>query len=107
MFDEVLRSSSDSQAEVGESNPDIFYTDKSGHRNRECLSLGCDLLPIFADRTPIAIYRDFVQAFADCFNHLFGAFCHLHYTSSGQVRSGLGEFSTLMNISASHCQIRR
>ena len=26
--------------EVGEDNPDIFYTDKVGFRNRECLSLG-------------------------------------------------------------------
>ncbi len=26
--------------DVGEDNPDIFYTDKAGFRNRECLSLG-------------------------------------------------------------------
>lgn len=58
--------------EIGEKNPDIFYTDKQGYRNRECLSLGCDEVPLFWGRTPVDIYRDFVDAFADKFQHLFG-----------------------------------
>lgn len=59
-------------AEVGDSNPEIFYTDKSGYRNRECLSLGCDEEPLFEGRSPIQMYQDFIQAFGDCFEHLFG-----------------------------------
>jgi beta-amylase len=58
--------------EVGERNPDVFYTDKAGHRNRECLSLGCDEQSLFWGRAPVHMYRDFINAFADKFQHLFG-----------------------------------
>jgi hypothetical protein len=42
-------------------------------RNKECLSLGCDEVPLFWGRTPVDMYRDFVDAFADTFDYLFGA----------------------------------
>ena len=58
--------------DVGETNPDIFYTDKAGHRNRECLSLGCDDEPLFWGRTPVDMYADFVEAFVEKFQPLFG-----------------------------------
>ncbi|BAF27255.2 Os10g0565200 [Oryza sativa Japonica Group] len=35
------------------SNPDIVYTDRSGRRNPEYISLGCDTLPVLKGRTPI------------------------------------------------------
>jgi beta-amylase len=41
--------------EVGDSNPDIFYTDAGGWRNRECLSLGCFQQPVLFDRTPMQV----------------------------------------------------
>lgn len=49
--------------QVGEDHPDIFYTDASGTRNPECLSLGCDTEEVLMGRTPVAAYRDFVKAF--------------------------------------------
>lgn len=58
--------------EIGNTNPDIYYTDKSGHRNRECLSLGCDDQPLFWGRTPVDMYHDLIEAFADQFHPLFG-----------------------------------
>ena len=58
---------------VGERNPDVFFTDKAGVRNRECLSLGCDMQPLFHGRSPLAMYRDFIEAFADEFAYMFGA----------------------------------
>ncbi|MEW5318652.1 MAG: hypothetical protein WDW38_009858 [Sanguina aurantia] len=58
--------------DVGETNPDIYFTDKTGHRNRECLSLGCAEEALFSGRTPVEMYHDFVAAFADKFQHLFG-----------------------------------
>lgn len=41
-------------------------------RNKECLSLGCDEVPLFWGRTPVQMYRDFINAFADQFDYLFG-----------------------------------
>ena len=58
--------------DIGDKDPDIYYTDKSGHRNRECLSLGCDESPIFWGRTPVEMYGDFIEAFAQTFHPLFG-----------------------------------
>jgi len=59
-------------SEIGGSNPDIYYTDKQGYRNKECLSLGCDSEAFFLGRTPVDIYRDFISAFADTFDDLAG-----------------------------------
>ena len=78
---------------AGEEEPDMFYTDAAGHRNRECLSLGADeveCLPAAghaagagADagaasrpppmRTPVRAYADFVSAFATRFRSALAA----------------------------------
>lgn len=68
---------------VGEGHPDIFYTDASGHRNPECLSLGCDREPMLEGRTPVRAYTDFVRAF------LAAAEGYLGWTVS-EVTVGLG-----------------
>lgn len=60
--------------DVGESDPDIFYTDKQLNRNQECLSLGCDEVPLFFGRTPIEMYRDFAADFANTFHDLLGKY---------------------------------
>ena len=78
---------------AGEAEPDMFYTDAAGHRNKECLSLGADevdCLPAAKNadaddeeskrgtdetaspspapmRTPVRAYADFVSAFASRF----------------------------------------
>lgn len=51
--------------EVGESNPDIFYTNSSGIRNKECISLGVDNKPFFNGRTPIQMYSDYMKSFRE------------------------------------------
>ena len=53
--------------EVGGANEDVFYTDDQHHRNREYLSLGADLEPLFGGRTPVDMYGDFIGAFAERF----------------------------------------
>lgn len=63
--------------DVGEEEPGIFYTDRQGVINRECLSLGCDEVPLFNGKTPLKLYRDFVAAFADTFGSMFGTDCFL------------------------------
>jgi beta-amylase len=58
--------------DIGEQNPDVYYTDKVGHRNKECLSLGCDDVPLFWGRTPVEMYGDFIEAFVETFHPVFG-----------------------------------
>lgn len=59
--------------EAGERDPDIFFTDSSGYRNLECLSVGCDMHPVLpGGRTPLQARTDFISAFADEFRDMLG-----------------------------------
>lgn len=53
-------------------NPDLVYTDKTGRRNPEYLSLGCDNIPALKGRTPVQCYADFMRSFRDNFEELLG-----------------------------------
>ncbi|KAI3918589.1 hypothetical protein MKX01_041909 [Papaver californicum] len=53
-------------------NPDLVYTDKSGRRNPEYISLGCDSLPVLKGRTPIQVYSDFIRSFRETFSDYLG-----------------------------------
>lgn len=53
-------------------NPDLVYTDKSGRRNYEYLSLGCDTLPVLKGRSPVQAYSDFMRNFRDEFRDYLG-----------------------------------
>ncbi|EYU17858.1 hypothetical protein ABFS82_05G077200 [Erythranthe guttata] len=53
-------------------NPDLVYTDKSGRRNPEYISLGCDSLPVLRGRTPIQVYSDFMTSFRERFKAYLG-----------------------------------
>lgn len=55
-----------------EADPDLMYTDKAGRRNSEYISLGCDLLPVLAGRTPLQVYADFMREFRDEFQEFLG-----------------------------------
>jgi hypothetical protein len=64
------------RTQAGEREGDeIFYTDKRGGRDHECLSLGCDHAPVLDGRTPLQTYADFIGEFArQCqANDLWGA----------------------------------
>ncbi|KAF7823104.1 beta-amylase-like isoform X2 [Senna tora] len=39
--------------QIGESNPDVFYTNNKGKRNKEYLSIGVDDVAVFHGRTAI------------------------------------------------------
>lgn len=49
--------------DIGESDPDIFYTNRKGNRNKEYLTLGVDDKPLFEGRTAVEIYRDYMRSF--------------------------------------------
>ncbi|KAG6684302.1 hypothetical protein I3842_12G056000 [Carya illinoinensis] len=53
-------------------NPELVYTDRSGRRNPEYISLGCDSLPVLAGRTPIQVYSDYMRSFRDRFKDFLG-----------------------------------
>ncbi|KAH7833956.1 hypothetical protein Vadar_011365 [Vaccinium darrowii] len=53
-------------------NPDLVYTDRSGRRNPEYVSLGCDSLAVLRGRTPIQVYSDYMRSFRDRFQDYLG-----------------------------------
>ncbi|KAJ3693035.1 hypothetical protein LUZ60_012130 [Juncus effusus] len=58
-------------AEIGKSNPDIYFTDKSGNRNPECLSWGVDKERVLKGRTALEVYFDFMRSFRVEFDEFF------------------------------------
>lgn len=58
-------------AEIGRSNPDIFFTDREGRRNPECLSWGIDKERVLRGRTAVEVYFDFMRSFRVEFNDFF------------------------------------
>ncbi|KAK1260112.1 Beta-amylase 7 [Acorus gramineus] len=58
-------------AEIGRSNPDIFFTDKEGRRNPECLTWGIDKERVLRGRTAVEVYFDYMRSFRVEFNDFF------------------------------------
>ncbi|KAI4963152.1 hypothetical protein ZWY2020_019648 [Hordeum vulgare] len=46
-----------------EKMPDLSYTDRYKQRNKEYISLGCDILPLLKGRSPMQAYADFMRSF--------------------------------------------
>ncbi|XP_058086026.1 beta-amylase 3, chloroplastic-like [Magnolia sinica] len=59
-------------AEEINKNPDLVYTDRSGRRNPEYISLGCDTLPVLQGRTPLRVYSDYMSSFRQTFKDYLG-----------------------------------
>ncbi|XP_027164656.1 inactive beta-amylase 9 [Coffea eugenioides] len=60
-------------SQIGESQPDIYFTDRSGQRCKDCLSLSVDDLPIFDGKTPIQVYKEFCENFKTSFSSFMGS----------------------------------
>lgn len=94
--------------EIGQSNPDIYFTDREGKRNTECLSWGIDKERVLRGRTAAEVYFDYMRSFRVEFNEFFeggtiseievglGACGELRYPSypanHGWKYPGIGEF---------------
>ncbi|WOL18292.1 beta-amylase 8 [Canna indica] len=94
--------------EIGKDNQDIFFTDREGRRNTECLSWGIDKERVLKGRTGIEVCYDFMRSFRTEFGDLFeekvisaievglGASGELKYPSfrerMGWRHPGIGEF---------------
>ncbi|WOK92787.1 beta-amylase 2, chloroplastic-like [Canna indica] len=57
--------------EIGNSNPDIYFTDREGRRNRECLSWGIDRKRVLVGRTAVEVYFDYMRSFRVEFDEFF------------------------------------
>ncbi|EEF42523.1 Beta-amylase, putative [Ricinus communis] len=69
--EEVLISLPQWVLEIGKENQDIFFTDREGRRNTECLSWGIDKERVLKGRTGIEVYFDFMRSFRVEFDDLF------------------------------------
>lgn len=68
---------------IGESEPSIFYADRSGQHCRGCLSLAVDDLPVLDGKTPVQVYQEFCESFKSSFS------CFMGSTITG-ITMGLG-----------------
>ncbi|XP_076893313.1 beta-amylase 7-like isoform X1 [Bidens hawaiensis] len=57
--------------EIGRGNPDIFFTDRSGRHNPECLSWGIDKERVLRGRTALEVYFDYMRSFRVEFDEYF------------------------------------
>ncbi|KAG6430157.1 hypothetical protein SASPL_108219 [Salvia splendens] len=94
--------------EIGSKNPDIFFTDREGRRNHECLTWGIDKQRVLEGRNALEVYFDYMRSFRVEFNEFFedgfiseieiglGACGELRYPSypanHGWEYPGIGEF---------------
>ncbi|CAL5381923.1 unnamed protein product [Camellia sinensis] len=58
-------------AEIGQRNPDIFFTDKEGRHNPECLTWGIDKERVLRGRTAVEVYFDYMRSFRVEFDEFF------------------------------------
>ncbi|WOH09476.1 hypothetical protein DCAR_0728933 [Daucus carota subsp. sativus] len=58
-------------AEIGLTNPDIYFTDRAGRRNQECLSWGIDKERVLRGRTAVEVYFDYMRSFRTEFDLFF------------------------------------
>lgn len=57
--------------DIGKDNQEIFFTDREGRRNTECLSWGIDKQRVLGGRTGVEVYFDYMRSFRAEFDDLF------------------------------------
>ncbi|KAL9435109.1 hypothetical protein AB3S75_021383 [Citrus x aurantiifolia] len=57
--------------EIGQNNPEIYFTDREGRRNSECLTWGIDKERVLRGRTAVEVYFDYMRSFRVEFNEFF------------------------------------
>ncbi|CAL0334655.1 unnamed protein product [Lupinus luteus] len=58
---------------IAESQPSIFFKDRSGRHYKECLSLAVDNLPVLGGKTPVEVYQSFCESFKSSFSPFMGS----------------------------------
>eukprot|EP00257_Ricinus_communis_P024274 XP_015584440.1 beta-amylase 2, chloroplastic isoform X2 [Ricinus communis] len=57
--------------EIGQTNPDIYFTDREGRRNTECLTWGIGKERVLKGRTAVEVYFDYMRSFRVEFDEFF------------------------------------
>lgn len=70
-------------SQIGDSEPGIFFMDRSGNQYKECLSLAVDELPVFNGKTAMQVYQNFCESFESTFSHLMGSTITVRIVNSG------------------------
>lgn len=65
--------------QIGESQSNIFFTDRSGQHYKECLSLAVDNLPVLDGKTPVQVYQSFCESFKSSFSPFMGSTIMVRY----------------------------
>ncbi|KAK4285137.1 hypothetical protein QN277_001877 [Acacia crassicarpa] len=60
-------------SQIGESEPGIFFTDRSRQYYKEGLSLGVDDIPVLNGKTPVQVYQSFCESFKSSFSQFMGS----------------------------------
>lgn len=60
-------------SKIGESQPSIFYRDRTGKHYKDCLSLAVDDLPVLDGKTPVQVYQEFCESFKSAFMPYMGS----------------------------------
>lgn len=107
---------------IGESQPDIFFADKSGKRYQECLSLAVDDLAVLNGKTAVQVYQEFCESFKSTFSSYLGSTItgiSMGLGPDGELRypshhvptkgaSGVGEFQcydkNMLNLLKQHAE---
>ncbi|XP_058195269.1 beta-amylase 2, chloroplastic isoform X2 [Rhododendron vialii] len=58
-------------AEIGQRNPDMFFKDREGRHNPECLTWGVDEERVLRGRTALEVYFEFMRSFRVEFDEFF------------------------------------
>nr|ADP88920.1 beta-amylase [Gunnera manicata] len=60
-------------SQIGEQDPSIYFTDRSGKQYKECLSLAVDELSVLNGKSPLQVYQDFCESFKSSFSAYMGS----------------------------------
>ncbi|XP_008796202.1 inactive beta-amylase 9 [Phoenix dactylifera] len=58
---------------LADANPDLLFTDRSGRRRQDCLSLAVDNLPVLDGKTPLQAFEEFFRSFRSAFSDFIGS----------------------------------
>ncbi|CAN8255934.1 unnamed protein product [Cochlearia groenlandica] len=57
---------------IGETEPGMYFTDRSGKQYKDCLSFSVDDVPVLDGKTPMEVYNGFCESFKSVFSDYMG-----------------------------------